>query len=70
LGGIVRKYPNAASRGHLLDCLYTLEADKTDAKIIDVYVWKLRRKLVRSGVAIITHYGFGFRLGIDKEAAA
>jgi DNA-binding response OmpR family regulator len=51
-------------RGHLYDALYSLkpEADWADEKIIDVFICKIRRKLVGSNWRIKTEWGVGYSL--------
>jgi DNA-binding response OmpR family regulator len=58
----------AVSKGQLLDWIYQLENDEPFDKIIDVFVMKVRRKIKPLGMAIITHYGFGFSLAFEGNS--
>ena len=51
-------------RSHLYDALYALkpEADWAEDKIIDVFICKIRRKLIGSPWTIATEYGTGYAL--------
>ncbi len=62
-GGVVRKQT-------MLNHLYAEDADEPDAKIIDVFVCKLRRKLAEAGGpnVIDTVWGIGYRLNTPAEA--
>lgn len=70
-----RLYAHMASRELVTreSCMMTLYGHMTaapDAKIIDVWLCKLRRKLARQGVEIVTHWGVGWSLGCKASRAA
>ncbi|GAA2871795.1 DNA-binding response OmpR family regulator [Aminobacter niigataensis] len=58
--------------GQLLADVYWLENEDPEIKIIDVWICKLRKKLLPLGVKIETVWGRGYRLlpvASQKEAA-
>jgi two-component system cell cycle response regulator CtrA len=50
--------------------LYGHIAAQPDPKIIDVWLCKLRRKLARQGIEIVTHWGVGWSLAQKSARAA
>lgn len=49
-----------ASRDDILDCVYGVENDTVDPKIIDVILSHLRKKLVGMNIKICTQWGRGW----------
>jgi DNA-binding response OmpR family regulator len=67
LGLLIRRAPRLVARRFIVDVLAERNLELGDSAV-DVYISRLRRKLARSGVAIVTVRGFGYRL--EPEAAA
>lgn len=55
---------NGVSRERLMVALYGMQSDPPGAKVLDVYVCKIRQQLdeTRSGIAIDTLWGTGWRM--------
>jgi len=56
-----RRQGQILSKGQLMESLFSYEADVTE-NAIEVYVGRLRKKLVHSGVRIETVRGLGYRI--------
>ena len=70
---LLRRWPDYVSRDALMDDLYLLKNDDPPFdRVIDVYVCKIRKKLVGLGVGISNDMGVGWRLVYDtaQEKAA
>ena len=54
-----------------LTCLYSHrpDGDEAEAKIVDVLIYKLRRKLKPFGIAISTQWGIGYFMTNEAKAA-
>jgi DNA-binding response OmpR family regulator len=66
LGLLIRCSPRLLSKRTLIDALAERNLDVGDAAA-EVYVSRLRRKLLGSGTEIRTSRGFGYQLSIEKS---
>lgn len=59
------------SRQQMLGILYGQRpgADEPDMHVIDVFIFKVRKKVAPFGVAIGTVWGFGYRMSKENKAA-
>jgi two-component system cell cycle response regulator CtrA len=57
------------TKDQLMDAIYSTSIDDTpEPKIIAVFVCKLRQKLNKRGVDILTHWGHGFSMDAENKA--
>lgn len=57
------------SKDSFLSRLYQLVDDEPEAKIVDVFICKMRRKLRGTGVEIKNHWGRGYSLEVPPPQA-
>lgn len=67
LGLLIRHAPRLVSKRKLIDALAERNLDVGDS-VAEVYISRLRRKLVGSGTAIHTLRGFGYQLTLDADS--
>lgn len=65
LGMLVRGHGQVLAKERLLDGLYTFDDADVGMNAVELYVARLRKKLVGSGVTIRTLRGLGYRLDVD-----
>jgi DNA-binding response OmpR family regulator len=68
LGLLLRRAPRLVTKRALVDALAERNLDVGDS-VAEVYVSRLRRKLLGSGVGIRTMRGFGYLLVLEEPAA-
>jgi len=68
LGLLMRRAPRLVARRFIIEVLSERNLELGDSAI-DVYISRVRRKLARSGVAIVTVRGFGYRLELEHAHA-
>jgi DNA-binding response OmpR family regulator len=68
LGLLLRRAPHLVPKRALIDALAESNLELNDAAV-ELYVSRLRRKLVGSGTAIRTMRGFGYFLTLDTDEA-
>jgi DNA-binding response OmpR family regulator len=66
MAALVEKLGHCVGKAALMDALYFDRAhEEPDAKIVDILVCKIRKKLTASGYAIETVWGQGYRARYD-----
>ncbi|KUJ73160.1 two-component system response regulator [Ruegeria marisrubri] len=65
LGMFVRQRDQVLSKERLLEGLYSFDDAAVGVNAIELYVARLRKKLVNSGVGIRTLRGLGYKLEVD-----
>jgi DNA-binding response OmpR family regulator len=68
LGLLIQRAPRLVTKRALIDALAERNLDVGDS-VAEVYVSRLRRKLLGSGVSIRTLRGFGYLLALDEAPA-
>lgn len=63
---LVHAFPKGLSREQIMDKLYG-GMDEPEIKIIDVFVFKVRKKISPLGVRIDTLWGNGYALGMQVK---
>ena len=63
LEALAARFPNVVTTDQFLDALYS-GMDEPKAKIIDVFVCRVRKKVAPLGVDIQTVWGRGYALGV------
>lgn len=59
-----------ATKNAIMAALYRdLARDEAEAKIVDVFICKMRKKVAPFGVTVLTIWGEGYRLPPDQRAA-
>ena len=69
LGLLLRHQGNYLSKARLYDSLYGFGDADVGVNAIEIYIGRLRKKLARSGVEIITQRGVGYRIDFGAGAA-
>lgn len=63
---LVKRAPRVTTKESLMNVLYVMGSDEEPMeKIIDVYACKVRKKLRRIGVEIVTHWGAGYSIALE-----
>ena len=65
---LLEKMPRVASRGHLLRRIYNNFDSEAEAKIIDVWICKVRPKIEGTALSIETVWGRGYRASLEAVA--
>lgn len=63
---LLNKAGRVASKEAILDYLYQLRVEVPEIKIIDVYVHKMRKKILQLGLVVGTSWGRGYYLEEPK----
>lgn len=68
LTALARAFPRVVSKEGLMSAIYALRSgDDPEIKIIDVWVCKLRKKLLPLGIEIDTAWGKGYALRVARK---
>ncbi len=62
LYALVNAHPRFISTLFILESMYTIEADWPQSKTIEVYLSRIRKKIVGSGYFIQNNFGIGYRI--------
>jgi len=67
---LAKLFPRVLTKEAALDHLYQLDPDgEAEAKIVDVLICKIRRKVQPLGLRIDTHWGKGYALAAPVRVA-
>jgi len=68
LHALAEVFPRVLSKGAAMDALYSTRPDQEpEAKIVDVFICKLRKKIEPLGIFIDTSWGNGYALRAETR---